>query len=374
MKFLIITHAEHFKQEQTYSAYAPYVQEMNLWLKYVDSVEIVAPLVKVKHSSPINISYQHNNIKVNTIPQIKFTSIGASIASFFKLPYILFLIFKACKKTDHIHIRCPGNIGLLGCFVQAWFPKKPKTVKYAGNWDPKSKQPWSYQIQKWILKNEFLTRNTQVLVYGNWKEPSKNIHPFFTASYKEEEKIDVEPKPLKDKIGLLFVGTLNSGKRPLLSVQIVKELVNLNHNVHLDIYGEGQQRNKIEAYVSENNLSNFVTLHGNKDKETLKKAYQKAHFLVFMSKSEGWPKVVAEAMFWKCLPISTNVSCIPEMLNQGKRGSLIQPKLEAIINEFNFYVNNAKIYKDKVEKAYIWSRTYTLDKFETEIPKLLSKL
>ena len=40
-------------------------------------------------------------------------------------------------------------------------------------------------------------------------------------------------------------------------------------------------------------------------KENIKKAYKRAHFLVFISKSEGWPKVVAEAMFWKCLPIST---------------------------------------------------------------------
>ena len=91
-----------------------------------------------------------------------------------------------------------------------------------------------------------------------------------------------------------------------------------------------------------------------------------------MSKSEGWPKAIAEAMFWKCLPISTEVSCVPQMLGFGQRGSIIKPNQESIINEFKVYFNDKELYQDKVEKAYLWSRVYTLDTFEAEIPKLLS--
>ena len=374
MNFVIITHVLHKEQDKKLFAYAPYIQEMNLWLKYTDTVTIVAPLVEDKNLSPIEIPYEHSNIIMNAIPQIQFASISASIVSLVKLPYILYTIFKKCKKADHIHLRCPGNIGLLGCFVQIFFPKKAKTAKYAGNWDPKSKQPKSYRFQRWLLKNESLTKNMKVLVYGHWNDTSKNVVPFFTATYYENEKIDVPTKDLEGIINILFVGTLSSGKKPLMTVKTVKELVDFGNNVHLDIYGEGQQLKSIEAFISENNLSNYVSLHGNKDKETLKKAYQDAHFLIFMSKSEGWPKAIAEAMFWKCLPISTQVSCVPEMLGCGKRGSIIQPKIEPIITEFNFYMNNKEAYKDKVEKAYLWSRTYTLDKFEAEIPKLLRNL
>ena len=41
------------------------------------------------------------------------------------------------QDADHIHLRCPGNIGLLGCFSSNFISKKIKTAKYAGNWDPK---------------------------------------------------------------------------------------------------------------------------------------------------------------------------------------------------------------------------------------------
>ena len=42
MKFTIITHAEHKLKQDSIFAYEPYVKEMNLWLKFVDEVEIVA--------------------------------------------------------------------------------------------------------------------------------------------------------------------------------------------------------------------------------------------------------------------------------------------------------------------------------------------
>ncbi len=45
MKFLIISHALHKTKDDAVFSYAPYVREMNIWLKYVDAVEVVAPLV-----------------------------------------------------------------------------------------------------------------------------------------------------------------------------------------------------------------------------------------------------------------------------------------------------------------------------------------
>ena len=52
--------------------------------------------------------------------------------------------------------------------------------------------------------------------------------------------------------------------------------------------------------------------------------------LIFISKSEGWPKVVAESMWWGCIPISKPVSCIPEMLGYGKRGFISSIDIESI--------------------------------------------
>ena len=162
MNFLIITHVLHAKNKADYLAYAPYVKEMNLWLKYVDKVTIVAPLLADKEIRPIDIAYQHKNIDFRSIPAFDLLSLKSSLKTLLVLPVIFFKIIGAMRNADHIHLRCPGNIGLLGCIAQIFFPSKTKTAKYAGNWDPNSKQPLSYRLQKRILSNTFLTKKMNV--------------------------------------------------------------------------------------------------------------------------------------------------------------------------------------------------------------------
>ena len=157
--------------------------------------------------------------------------------SIISLPGLFFKIFVVMKRSNHIHLRCPGNMGLLGALVQIFFPKKIKTAKYAGNWDSNSKQPFSYKIQKWILSNTFLTKNMQVLVYGDWKNQTKNIKSFFTATYRENEKSTVTARSLNTKLQFLFVGTLSKGKQPIYAVKLVELLKNKGINAQLSIYG-----------------------------------------------------------------------------------------------------------------------------------------
>ena len=371
MKFTIITHVVHKKDKQQVFAYEPYVREMNLWLKYVDEVQIVAPF-STENPTAIDIAYSHKNIIQKNISQFDITSFGNALKSIFLIPIISFKIFKAMRWADHIHLRCPGNVGLLGCFVQILFPNTPKTVKYAGNWDPKSKQPLSYRLQKWILSNTFLTKNCKVLVYGKWEHQSKNIIPFFTATYSKNDIVEIPEKNLNEKINFIFVGALSVGKQPLLAVQVVETLQNKGYNVYLNMYGDGEEKTKVANYLKNNKLENSVTLHGNVSKNTVKKAFQKAHFLVFISKSEGWPKVVAEAMFWACLPITTAISCVPYMVDNGSRGALVQPNVKDIVSQIEVYLKDEDLYHEQVKNATKWSQVFTLEKFETEIKKILS--
>src|SRR5690606_18301671 len=93
-------------------------------------------------------------------------SIKGILRGFLFFPINMFFLFRAMSAARHIHLRCPGNLSLLGCIVQMFYPRKRKTAKYAGNWDPKSAQPMSYRWQRKILSSTFLTKNISVLVYG----------------------------------------------------------------------------------------------------------------------------------------------------------------------------------------------------------------
>ena len=371
MNFVIITHVQHIKENSKYYGYAPYVREMNIWLHYVNEVTIVAPIETSKLDN-IHLAYEHKNLKFKKVSTFNTTSFIHSLRTLFKLPSLLWTIFVAMKKADHIHLRCPGNMGLLGCLVQIFFPNTPKTAKYAGNWDPNAKQPLSYKIQKWILNNTFLTKNMQVLVYGEWEGSSRNIKPFFTATYSEADKETILPRSLKQKINFVFVGTLSSGKRPLCAIQLVENLKKLGLDVQLSFFGDGVMRNELENYIASNNLSAFIFLKGNQSKDVIEQAYKESHFLILPSKSEGWPKVVAEAMFWGSLPLTTNVSCVNYMIGNGSRGKLLDLNLEDDTQlVFNILHNEAQYLKMCME-ARDWSQHFTTAYFESEIVKLLA--
>ncbi|OYX82377.1 MAG: glycosyl transferase [Flavobacteriales bacterium 32-34-25] len=371
MKFLIVTHVPHFVEKKQYYTYAPYVREMNIWIKQLDELIVVAPLENQKPTA-IDSFYDHKNIDFRRVSNFNLTNLRNTITSVFKLPKIILQIVVAMQQADHIHLRCPGNMGLLACVLQIFFPSKTKTAKYAGNWDPKSKQPWTYRLQKRILNNSFLTRNMQVLVYGNWDKQSKNLKPFFTATYSELEEAAI-PKIINPEgtIRLLFVGSLVEGKNPMYAIQLLEQILQTNQNIVLDIYGEGILRTSLEKYIEYNNLKEYVFLHGNQNQQVLKKAYQESHFVILPSKSEGWPKAIAEGMFWACVPIATTVSCVPDMLDQGNRGVLLQMNLTNDVATINTLINNQKDFERKSEAALNWSRKYTLERFENEIQKLV---
>ncbi len=372
MKFLIVSHVVHKQIANQFYAYGPYVKEMNLWLKYVDEVIIIAPCVQDLPPDPIDLPYIHRHIKIVAVPEFNLLSWQGRFRTLQALPVIFYKTAAQMGNADHIHLRCPGNMGLVGSLTQILFPSKKKSAKYAGNWDPKSNQPQTYKFQQKILSSEFWTRNMKVLVYGDWEPKNKNLLSFFTASYRESEKTELEIRSLDSQIRLIFVGSLHAGKNPLISCKVAKILIEAGVDCKLDLYGEGDERRILQEFISNHNLDQSITLHGNVKAEILKTAFANSHFLVFASESEGWPKAVAEAMFWGCLPITTPVSCVPQMLGNGDRGDLVEKDPRDMADRIIRYLSNESVYQKKAREAMIWSREFTLEKFDKEIKQILS--
>lgn len=370
MKLLVISSAPFIKKSDGLYAYSPYINEMQIWHRNIDKIQFCCPILENK-GDLLNSKIPFEIEETIQLKEFNFTTFFNSIKSFPVIIINIFILFKTIKKADIIHLRCPGNIGFLAGFVQILFPFKKKSAKYAGNWDSKAKQPLSYKVQKWVLSNPFLTKNMQVLVYGEWENQSKNIKPFFTATYSQSELIEIEPRKLNSTIKMIFVGTLSKGKQPLYAIKVVEELKKQNFDVELFFYGDGSERTILEEYINSKKMNSYIFLKGNTDRESMKKIYQESHCLVLPSKSEGWPKVIAEAMFWGCLPIATSVSCVPNMLDSSKRGILLNEKLETDVATIGSLLSNQDEYNKKIKRAINWSRQFTIDKFDQEIKNIL---
>jgi glycosyltransferase involved in cell wall biosynthesis len=95
--------------------------------------------------------------------------------------------------------------------------------------------------------------------------------------------------------------------------------------------------------------------------------------VILPSKSEGWPKAIAEGMFWGCVPISTKVSCVPFMLDNENRGLLLEMELDKDVAKIENIINNESDFIIKSKLASQWSKQFTLEVFEDEIKKLIVK-
>src|SRR5690554_961650 len=242
LKFLIVSPVVHVHSEGRYGGYTPYVREMNLWLHHVDRVRIIAPLSQ-EPPDALETFYTHPNLDFVAVPALRFTNKKEVLSSLSKLPLVLFRLLQGMAWASHIHLRCPSNMGLLGLLVQFFFPFTRKTAKYANNWDWNSRQPRSYRLQQRLLRSRFWSRRMRVMVYGDWGERSRNILPFFTASYSKTQALPLEPRSLTElPLRLIFVGTLTPNKGPLTAIKVVELLRGRGLEVRLDLFGDGRQR------------------------------------------------------------------------------------------------------------------------------------
>lgn len=372
MKLIIFSSAPIVCLNEKSFLYSPYEKEMQIWAKYCDEIQFCCP-IWIDDRNLLVSEITFSILPVISISEFNIISVKQVFFSIIKIVKNLIVIFQAMRQANHIHLRCPGNIGLLACLIQVLFPNKKKTAKFAGNWDPQSKQPWSYRMQKWILSNTFLTHNMQVLVYGKWEDQSKNIVPFFTATYLESDKRLLMEKSLTQTIRFIFVGTLVKGKNPFYAIQLIESLFKKGYSVHLDLYGEGVERVFLECYILNSKLEKIIEIKGNQSGDFVKEGYQNSHFVILPSKSEGWPKAIAEGMFWGCVPIATKVSCVPFMLDYGNRGVLLEMDLEKDVNQIEEILGDENSFLAKSKLASDWSQKYTTDVFEAEIKNLLVK-
>ncbi len=123
-----------------------------------------------------------------------------------------------------------------------------------------------------------------------------------------------------------FLGALNENKGILNLLSALKILMSKGENYHLHIGGAGKQVfvKKIKDYIINNDLEEYVTFHGWIKRDKVPLFLSQIKFFVLPSLTEGLPNALIEAMGCGCCVISTKVGGIPNLIESGKEGFLIE--------------------------------------------------
>ena len=166
----------------------------------------------------------------------------------------------------------------------------------------------------------------------------------------------------------ISVGRLSPEKGFLDLLIIYKKVLKTHRDWHLDIIGDGSEKEKLEKYISNNNLSSNVTLHGFQKEDYINKMLHDSSIYLMTSYTESFGIVLIEAM-------SHGVPCIAfnsaegarEIINSGYNGYLIKNRnFDAMVKKINDLCDNENIRKILGKNARKSVKKYTSDVIKDE--------
>jgi colanic acid/amylovoran biosynthesis glycosyltransferase len=138
---------------------------------------------------------------------------------------------------------------------------------------------------------------------------------FLTAS---SQRIPTDPR-------FTFVGRLCAEKGILLLVEAIRRLQSRNIPVRLTVIGDGPLRAEIESSIAEYGLSANIELLGWQPSDVVRQCVLNSRALVLPSFAEGLPVVLMESLALHRPVITTQIAGIPELVESGVSGWLIEP-------------------------------------------------
>jgi glycosyltransferase involved in cell wall biosynthesis len=373
-KLLIVSHTPHVTYEGSSYGWGPTVKEINFLSKYF-LIEHIAPVHRMKE---VPKSYLQVANEVRLIPTRDRG--GKTILAKFRVVVDSFeytyLILKRLRYCDMVHVRCPSNISLIALIVLIFFRKKPKWIKYAGDWHPK-KDFLSYWLQRFLIK-KFI--GNQVATINDTEERSSSIFHSFNPSYslQEVKETVILGKPnLREQINILFVGSLSKNKGVDILIGAIRSLSDDLHkkvNLTVQIIGDGPELDELKELTKRLHLDAVVRFEGWKSGNELKDYYLHAHVVVLPSRGEGWPKVVSEAMVHGVVPIVSDVSSIKKILKGFEVGTVVESFLPNEYSEaIRAYALNPDRWAAESSKAMITATNFTYEHWATRLFTLFEK-
>lgn len=227
------------------------------------------------------------------------------------------------------------------------------------------------------LNNSLVPRlNRRVLVS---KGLMRWIDPLYVASGHEEyydrirfieHAVNVPSNlPRKDNefLEVLFVGRDAIEKRVELIEEIARKSKAEGLNIHFTLIGPDKKPN-----------TEKVTWIGSvSDRANIERHYSKGDVLLLTSSSEGFPKVVAEAMAFGCIPVVTNVGGIPEQITHLQNAILTDPEhcVEESVQWLKELVIDPEKKAELSRNAYLYAKEhFGFEDFQSKWQLLINEL
>ena len=282
------------------------------WLTYgTDDAEIASELKAAGRLHP----------DIMVLPMARFFSGkgGCSLYSF-----LMPLIHRRWLKSADI-FKTNQMDGSWTAILAKWLHRKPLVLRTGYTWSLlKKKHDAAKYKQKLIGLIEHFAYNNATIAVVTSERQAHYISERYSVS---EENVQVVPNYINTQLftptestnryadRLIFVGRLNEEKNLFNLIKAIAQI-----GLTLDIYGEGDIRNKLEARAKKLNAKvNFMGVVPNNE---LPNIFNRYRYYILPSFYEGMPKSLLEALACGLVCIGANVEGINDIIEDGVSGYL----------------------------------------------------
>ncbi len=308
-----------------------------------------------------------------TVRRIPFTYKLSNTPFSFRWFFSLFRILREiAPDIIHIHTPVPGLGDLVALIADM---KTPLVVTYHAQ--SMRKGVWYLDLPVWLYEHTFM----RVLLWlaDEVMCSSKTVREDFLPFVLEKSSV-VPPavdsglftpesvsRPARDSVTLLAINGLGRGeehKGVKRLIDMMPTLLQTHPQARLVIAGDGSERPTFERLVGDRGIAHAVSFAGPQDPAGMVGLYRRADLLVLPTTNDSFPTIILEAMACALPVVSTTVGDIPDMVEHGENGYVVDPwdpfafldRVRALCDDPSLRERMGAKGREQVVARYSWDR------------------
>jgi glycosyltransferase involved in cell wall biosynthesis len=156
------------------------------------------------------------------------------------------------------------------------------------------------------------------------------------------------------------------------ALRILARLREAGINAVLSLIGDGAERAEFEKLAAALGISQFVTFCGWLPRTALTPLYSQAHVLILPTDSEGYPKVLSEAMAYGVVPVASKVSCIPQYLEEFGVGKTCEREdVQGFVDSIEWYVAHPSKWEKESKLGVEAAKAFSYERYLLAVCEIL---
>jgi glycosyltransferase involved in cell wall biosynthesis len=336
-----------------------------------DSTEILVPCRRSSSESHGGLPVIGHRLSVVPLSPLRGRGLWAKLWFALWFARNSLAILSAVRRADAVHAPIPGDVGTVG-IVLALLLRKPLFVRHCGNWRKQrtvAERAWKFLMEKFAGG-----RNVMLATGGDGDPPSAtngSIQWIFSTSLSGSELDASRPKvapPNRATPQLIIACRQDREKGTAKVIDALPHLLRDYPGIRLEVIGAGPYLEELQVMVRRHQLESCVSFRRHLSQPEVVNALRRADLFCYpTSASEGFPKVVLEALAAGLPVIATRVSVLPGLLAGGAGVLLDDDSTSSIVAAVRQCLGCGTKYLEMSAAAVQTARTFSLERWSETI-------